>query len=68
MQGAGQFGCVVCFNKGSGFSSLLRTTALALELVAGQEAKHDINAMASAIQAPYASSTMGTQTHPRCFI
>ena len=42
-----------------------RTSALALlELVARREAGSEDDSIASVPQAPYASTTMGTQTHP----
>ena len=42
-----------------------RTLALALlELVARREARREKDSIASVPQAPYASTTMGTQTHP----
>ena len=45
--------------------SSARTTALALlELVARREARSAKDSIASVPQAPYASTTMGTQTHP----
>ena len=42
-----------------------RTSALALlELVARREARSENDSIASVTQAPYASTTMGTQIHP----
>ena len=45
-------GCGICFH------------VVLLELVARREARRDSDSMASAPQAPYTSTTMGTQTHP----
>ena len=42
-----------------------KTSALALlELVARREARNENDSIASVPQAPYATTTMGTQTHP----
>ena len=49
--------------------SSARTTALALlQLVARREARSAKDSIASVPQAPYASTTMGTQTHPNMYI